>query len=106
MKFSVNLYEDDLVLLNNYMKQKKIKSKSDAIRKCIKEVSKLDTIEGLLLDINNKLNRILYRENIQKKLLEQFYANMQFPVDQDVKTEVGLVRFYENNNFYLNKIMD
>ena len=88
------------------MKQKKIKSKSDAIRKCIKEVSKLDTIEGLLLDINNKLNRILYRENIQKKLLEQFYANMQFPVDQDVKTEVGLVRFYENNNFYLNKIMD
>ena len=56
MKFSVNLYEDDLVLLNNYMKQKKIKSKSDAIRKCIKEVSKLDTIEGLLLDINNKLN--------------------------------------------------
>ena len=104
--FSVNLYEDDLVLLNNYMKQKNIKSKSDAIRKCIKEVSKLDTIEGLLLDINNKLNRILYRENIQKKLLEQFYANMQFPVDQDVKTEVGLVRFYENNNFYLNKIMD
>lgn len=106
MKFSVNLYEDDLVLLNNYMKKKNIKSKSDAIRKCIKEVSKLDTIEGLLLDINNKLNRILYRENIQKKLLEQFYANMQFPVDQDVKTEVGLVRFYENNNFYLNKIMD
>lgn len=25
MKFSVNLYEDDLVLLNNYMKQKKLK---------------------------------------------------------------------------------
>lgn len=60
----------------------------------------------LLLDINNKLNRILYRENIQKKLLEQLYANMEFPVDKDVKIESGLVRFYENNNFYSNKIID
>lgn len=60
----------------------------------------------LLLDINNKLNRILYRENIQKKLLEQFYANMEFPIDKDVKTEKGLQRFYQNNNFYKSKLMD
>ena len=106
MKFSVNLYEEELVLLTDFMKKNKIKNKSDAVRKCIKEASKLNSIEGLLLDINNKLNRIIYRENIQKKLLEQFYANMEFPVDQDVKTEAGLVRFYQNNNFYLNKIMD
>ncbi|MGN0973922.1 MAG: hypothetical protein ACI4OT_04200 [Bacilli bacterium] len=106
MKFSVNLYEEELVLLTDFMKKNKIKNKSDAVRKCIKEAAKLNSIEGLLLDINNKLNRIIYRENIQKKLLEQFYANMEFPVDQDVKTEAGLVRFYQNNNFYLNKIMD
>lgn len=106
MKFSVKLYEEELVLLTDFMKKKNIKNKSDAVRKCIKEAAKLNSIEGLLLDINNKLNRIIYRENIQKKLLEQFYANMEFPVDQDVKTEAGLVRFYQNNNFYLNKIMD
>lgn len=106
LKFSVNLSEEELILLNNFMKQNNIKSKSAAIRKCIKIATNLESRIDLLLDINNKLNRIIYRENIQKKLLEQFYANMEFPVDQDVKTEAGLVRFYKNNNFYLNKIMD
>ena len=106
MKFSVNLYEEELVLLNNYMKQNNLKSKSDAIRKCVKTATKLESIEDKLEDINNKLNRIIYRENIQKKLLEQFYANMEFPIDQDVKTNESLKRFYENNNFYSNKIMD
>ena len=54
MKFSVNLYEEELVLLTDFMKKNKIKNKSDAVRKCIKEASKLNSIEGLLLDINNK----------------------------------------------------
>ena len=81
MKFSVSLKEKESILLLDYMKENKIKSKAEAIRKCI-------------------------RENIQKKLLEQFYANMKFPVDKGVKIESGLVRFCENNNFYSNKIME
>ena len=106
IKFSVNLYETDDLLLSKFMKQNNIKSKSEAVRKCIKLAVNLESRNDLLLDINNKLNRIIYRENVQKKLLEQFYANMEFPVDQDVKTELGLVRFYENNSFYINKIID
>lgn len=106
MEFSVLLYEKQALLLNDFMKKNKCKSKAEAVRKCIDIAVNLQSREDLLLDINNKLNRIIYRENIQKKLLEQFYANMEFPVDQDVKTEAGLKRFYENNNFYLNKIMD
>ena len=106
MKFSVNLYEDELVLLNDYMKQKNIKTKSDAVRKCIKTAAKLESIEDKLDDMNSKLNRIIYRENIQKKLLEQFYANMEFPIEQDVKADESLKRFYKNNEFYFNKIMD
>lgn len=51
-------------------------------------------------------NRIIYRKNIQKKLLEQFYTDIEFPIDKDVKIEPGLVRFCEKNNFYSNKIMD
>ena len=46
---------------------------------------------NLLLNINTKLNKIIYRENIQKKLLEQFYANMEFSIDQNIKTEPDLV---------------
>lgn len=66
MKFSVNLYEKDEILLSQFMKQNNIKSKSNAIRKCIELAVKLDSRDDLLLDINNKLNRIIYRENIQK----------------------------------------
>lgn len=106
MKFSVLLNEKESILLLDYMKENKIKSKAEAIRKCIKQTVTIESKEDLLLDINNKLNRIVYRENIQEKLLEQFYANMEFPVDKDVKTEKGLQRFYQNNNFYSSKIMD
>lgn len=106
MKFSVNLYEKEELLLSKFMKQNNIQNKSDAIRQCIEMAVNLESRNNLLLDINNKLNRIIYRENIQKKLLEQFYANMEFKVDQDVKTEEGLNRFYQKNDFYLNKIMD
>lgn len=60
----------------------------------------------MLKYIDSKLNRIIYRGNIQKKLLEQFYTNMEFEVDKDVKTESGFVKLYENNNFYSNKIID
>jgi len=48
-------------------------------------------------DIDNKINRLLYRENFKKKLLEQFYANMEFKKEVDVKTEQSLLRFYKNN---------
>lgn len=106
MKFSVSLNEKESILLLDYMKENKIKSKAEAIRKCLKTAVSIESKYDLLLDINNKLNRIIYRENIQKILLEQFYANMEFPVDKDVKTEPGLVRFYEKNNFYSNKIID
>lgn len=106
MEFGIRLTEKEYNLLLNFMKENHIKSKGKAIRKCIELATNSESTNDMLLDMNNKLNRIIYRENIQKKLLEQFYANMEFPVDKDVKTEKGLVRFYQNNNFYTSKIMD
>lgn len=106
MKFSVSLNEKESILLLDYMKENNIKSKAEAIRKCLKTAVSIESKYDMLKDIDSKLNRLLYRENIQKKLLEQFYANMEFPVDKDVKTESGLVRFYEKNNFYKSKIID
>ena len=99
MKFSVALNEKESILLLDYMKENNIKSKAEAIRKCLKTAVSVEAKYDMLKDIDSKLNRIIYRENIQKKLLEQFYANMEFPVDKDVKTEKGLQRFYQNNNF-------
>ena len=45
-------------------------------------------------------------QNIQKKLLEQFFANMVFKKNYDVKGDKSLIDFYQENDFYVNKIMD
>lgn len=106
MEFSVKLYEKEALLLSEFMKQNNIKSKAQAIRKCIEIAVNLESRNDLLLDINNKLNRIIYRENIQKKLLEQFFANMVFKKNYDTKGDKSLIDFYQENDFYVNKIMD
>lgn len=43
MKFSVNLYEKEELLLSDFMKQNNIRSKSDAVRKCIRLVVNLES---------------------------------------------------------------
>lgn len=106
MKFSVLLNEDESILLKNYMKENKIKSKAEAIRKCLKTAVNMESKYDMLKDMDSKLNRIIYRENIQKKLLEQFFANMVFRKIYDVKTDESLNKFYQDNNSYSNKIMD
>ena len=104
--FNVLLYEKQELLLNDFMKKNNCKSKAEAVRKCIELATNLESRDDLLLDIDNKLNRIIYRENIQKKLLEQFFANMVFKKNYDVKGDKSLIDFYQDNDFYVNKIMD
>ena len=71
MKFSVLLNEKESVLLKNYMKENKIKSRAEAIRKCLKNV-----------------------------------VNMVFRKNYDIKTDESLNKFYPDNDYYSNKIMD
>lgn len=106
MKISVLLNEKESILLKGYMKENKIKSKAEAIRKCLKTAVNMESKYDMLKDMDSKLNRIIYRENIQKKLLEQFFANMVFRKNYDVKTDESLNKFYQDNNSYSNKIMD
>lgn len=105
MKFSVSFNEKESLLLLNYMKENNIKSKAEAIRKCLKTAISIEAKYDMLKDMDSKLNRIIYRENIQKKLLEQFFANMVFRKNYDVKEDESLIKFYQDNNFYNNKIM-
>ena len=104
MKFSVLLNEDESILLKNYMKENKIKSKAEAIRKCLKTAVNMESKYDMLKDMDSKLNRIIYRENIQKKLLEQFFANMVFRKNYDVKTDESLNKFYQDNKFNYKKL--
>lgn len=106
MEFGIRLTEKEYTFLLEFMKKNKIKSKGEAIRRCIEIAVNLESRNDMLFDMNNKLNRIIYRENIQKKLLEQFFANMVFKKNYEVKEDKSLIDFYQENNFYLNKIMD
>lgn len=53
-----------------------------------------------MYDISQKLNRILYRQNLNKKLLEQIFVNLGFPVNEIVENDTLLKQFYKNNNKY------
>ena len=64
-------------LLNNYMKENNIALKSVAIKKCIEEAT-----------------------NIDKKLLEQLFCNMGFPINEKIKDDICLKEFYKINEEY------
>lgn len=72
MEFSVKLYEKEALLLSEFMKQNNIKSKAQAIRKCIEIAVNLESRNDLLLDINNKLNRIIIEKIFKKNYWNNF----------------------------------
>lgn len=95
MEVSIILHKKEAELLSKYMKDNNIKTKAKTVRKCIEFASRKLSVDDMICDIDNKINRFLYRENFKKKLLEQFYANMEFKKEVDVKTEQSLSRFYK-----------
>lgn len=106
MEFGIRLSEIEYKMLMDFMKNNNIKSKGQAIRKCIHIATNLETRNNLLLDMNDKLNRLMYRENLQKKLLEQLFANLVFRKNYFVKDDNCLKNFYEENNKFINKIFE
>ena len=100
MEVSVILHKQEVKLLSKYMIDNNFKTKAEAVRKCIEFASRKLSMNDMICDIDNKINRFFYRENFKKKLLEQFYANMEFDKEVDVKTELGLLRFYKTNGLY------
>ena len=78
IEVSVILHEEEADLLLKHMKDNNIKSKAKIVIKCIDFASKKLSIDDMICDIDNKINRLLYIQNFKKKLLEPFYANMEF----------------------------
>ena len=84
----------------NYMKENNIALKSVAIKKCIEEATNKEDLRMILVDIDKKINRLLHRENIDKKLLEQLFCNMGFPINEKIKDDTCLKEFYKINEEY------
>lgn len=102
-RYTIELSGDLEKKLQRYMKANDINLRSVAIKSCIEKATSKDDYEALALELDKKYNRILYRLNLNKKLLEQFFANMGFQVNYKVEDDVFLKQFYQDNNNYVGK---
>lgn len=84
--------------LHCYMKENKIKKRSVAIKQCIEEATSKETTKSFIIELDKKLNRILYRQNLNRKILEQLFTNMDFGTNMDVETDLLLKKIYDDNN--------
>ena len=97
-RYTIYLSEDLEKKLNEYMKQNKIKKRSVAIKECLCKIIQKEDYDSSIYEVNDKLNRILYRESLSRKLLEQFFANMGFQINEPTDKDELLKAFYEKNN--------
>ena len=102
-RYSIYISEDLEKKLDQYMKENKFKKKSVAIKDCICRAILNDESRDLIYEISQKLNRILYRQNINKKLLEQIYVNFGFPINENIDSNNLLKEFYHDHNQYAGK---
>ena len=89
-----------------FKKLNNIKSTSAVIRECMELVLGGNELFYSVNALDKKINRLLYRENMNKKLLEQLFVNLGFPENEKVKEDEPLKEFYETNNIYGNKMVD
>ena len=80
------------------MKEHKIKFKSTAIKKCIEDAIIKNDFKIILNDIDKKINRLLYRENIDRKLLEQLFSNMGNQINEIISDDTCLREYYKTND--------
>lgn len=100
-RYTVSISGDLENKLEFYMKQKNITKKTTAIRECVETATNNENILVLFNELDKKLNRVLYRQNMYRKLLEQFFVNMGFSKNQDANEDLLLKEFYDNNNKYM-----
>lgn len=71
---SIKFDEIDLKHLDTLMKKFKLKNRSEVIRKCIDLAMYQESSLDLISDLNSKLNKLFYRENLTKKILSTIFC--------------------------------
>ena len=99
-RYSIYFPDDMERDLEMYMKRNNIKRKTLAVKDLvIKQLCKEELPESMY-EVSQKLNRLLHRQSMCTKLLEQLFVNMGFPYNDVVSTDKLLKEFYEANNRY------
>lgn len=100
-RYTIDINNELEYKLKIYMKENNIKFRSVAIKKCIEDVTNKATNKIAIFELDRKLNRLLYRENQNRKLLEQLFVNMGFDSNKNVSQDPLLKNVYEINNKYI-----
>lgn len=103
---SIKFDEIDLKHLDTLMKKFKLKNRSEVIRKCIDLAMYQESSLDLISDLDSKLNRLLYRETLTKKLLAQFFVNMEFPKNFSLDNDKCYQEFLIENDKYRDNFMN
>ena len=96
-KFSISMDSESYTKLNKFMKVNNIKNRSKAIQKCIELINTEEDYRALMLQMNNTINQINARINLQRKLIEQMFVNFGFPFNYNLEADKPLEEFYKNN---------
>ncbi len=83
-------------MLNSFMKENNIKLKSVAIKKCVEIATDNNEYKSFLYELDSKLNRILFRQNLNKKILEQLFVNMGFLNNERIEKDNCLKDVYDD----------
>lgn len=83
-------------LLEMYMKKNKIKSKNKIINDIINYFLKNSDSFNSIKEIDRKLEQLLKLSSLNNNLIEQLFANHEFPINNDRKEDEMLKEFYEN----------
>ena len=97
-RYTIDLDDELEMKLKEYMGENNIKLRSKAIKSCILVATDKDTDKSYIYGIDKKLNTILYRLNFNKKILEQFFANMEFTQNASILNDPLLKQIYEEYN--------
>lgn len=99
-RYTIDIRGETENRLNEYMRNNKINLKSVGIKQCIFDATNKEDLNLSLIELDKKLNRIIYRQTMIKKLLDQLFANMGFPINEKTEKDEMLKEFYNNNNKY------
>lgn len=90
-------------LLELYLKKNKIKSKNKAINDIVDYFLENAESFNIIRELNKKIDKMIKIENLNNNLIEQLFANHEFPVNNNRNEDEILKEFKENmkNKFYL-----
>lgn len=104
-RYTIDLDKELENKLKVFMDENKIDKRSVAIKKCILIGTEHDLDKSYITSFDERLNTVLYRLNINKKLLEQIFVNMDFIENNDISDNTLLKEIYENyKNKYFRRI--